>query len=315
MRDEPFIADELAKLADLRDRGILTDEEFAQQKSILLNDREVDFDVRYDMSANSAQEIDALTRYLNDAGIEYVWDENELVLPRRYEIELDKILVDEGVASRRPSAIEPTVGARRQSPSTMPAGAWLSIIGGGLAALGSFLPWSSATIAGVSDTRNAFQLGPSEGFSADGVFLLLLGAIAVIIGIVRLTNSEMPRYLQRSPIVLGLGVAGVAINRIGGINDYVHKIDNSCSSICTAAIGFGVYTTFVAAALLLLGGFVLRSQASQWSVDTSLSRFADVPPPPTLDVMWRCPGCGSEWTNNVSGDRCPDCGCSLQWVG
>ena len=33
MDREPFVADELAKLADLHDRGVLTDEEFASQKA------------------------------------------------------------------------------------------------------------------------------------------------------------------------------------------------------------------------------------------------------------------------------------------
>ena len=34
----PLIADELAKLADLRDRGVLTDQEFAERKARLLSD-------------------------------------------------------------------------------------------------------------------------------------------------------------------------------------------------------------------------------------------------------------------------------------
>jgi hypothetical protein len=150
-----------------------------------------------------------------------------------------------------------------QSYSTTPAGAWLSIIGGGLAIVSSFLPWSSATMVLGGATRNAFQLGAGEGFSVDGVVLLGLGAIAIIIGIVRLTNSAMPRYLQRSPIVLGLVVAAVAVNRIPGINTYVHNIQSSCSGACTASMGFGVYATFVAAALMLVGGLVLHSASSR----------------------------------------------------
>jgi len=147
--------------------------------------------------------------------------------------------------------------------STTPAGAWFSILGGAIAVVSGFLPWVMATTGlGGGFTRNAFQFGAHESFSVDGVVLMVLGTIAVIIGIVRLTNSAMPRFLQRSPIVLGIVVALVPLNRLPAINSSVHNIQNACSGACTASIGYGVYTAFVGALLMLIGGFVLRARSS-----------------------------------------------------
>jgi hypothetical protein len=143
----------------------------------------------------------------------------------------------------------------------MPAGAWLSILGGGLAVVASFLPWVTGTSAlGVTVTRNAFQFGANYGFSVDGVVLVALGVIGAVIGIARLTKTAMPRYLQRSPIVLGLVVAAVAVNRIPSINDLVHSVNNACSGNCSATMAYGVYICFLGAAFMLIGGIVLRSR-------------------------------------------------------
>lgn len=257
MADDSSIADELGKLADLRDRGVLTDKEFARQKELLLNGADPDSRDR-------------------------TWDGSD----DRLKPELREF---QGLLA-----------------STMPVGAWIAIIGGGLSIIASFLPWVSATAFIVSISRNAFQLGAGNGFSPDGVILVLLGVISIVIGIARLTNSIIPRYIQRSPIVLGLGVAFVAINRLPSIIDLTNGPVN-CSS-CNASIGFGVYVTFVAAGLMIVGGLVLRSV-------TSLS-VAHAGPPALLrvDAAWFCPLCWSEWNKDLPGSVCPDCGAQLQRV-
>lgn len=48
------VADELAKLADLRDRGVLSEEEFGRQKALLLGDPTIPDDEDGDVSERSA---------------------------------------------------------------------------------------------------------------------------------------------------------------------------------------------------------------------------------------------------------------------
>jgi len=60
---------------------------------------EEEFDVRYNVSEYSAQEIVALAQQLDEAGIEYEWEEEELIVPRRFEQRVDAIMF----ANERPA--------------------------------------------------------------------------------------------------------------------------------------------------------------------------------------------------------------------
>jgi len=145
------------------------------------------------------------------------------------------------------------------SSSTLQAGAWLSVMSGVLMAVSAFLPWFTASLLGVTLNRNAFQLGANDGFSADGVILVVFGVITVLIGITRLSRSSMPRFVQRSPIITGIVSAAVAGDRIPSVNSLIHNIQNSDSSI-VASFGIGLYLAFVAGGVSIIGGLVLRSK-------------------------------------------------------
>ena len=51
----------------------------------------------------------------------------------------------------------------------------------------------------ISISRNAFQMGTSERMTADGPIVLVVGLILIGIGVARLTNTAIPRFVQRSP--------------------------------------------------------------------------------------------------------------------
>lgn len=207
--------------------------------------------------------------------------------------------------------------------STLPAGAWLTIIGGVVAVVSGFLPWFSftSTFSG-SLNRNAYQLGNNSSFSVTGAVLLLLGTVGIVIGIARLTRSRMPNFLQRSPIVLGCAVALAAVLQISSINHLAEKVNNTCNAQCTASIGFGLYTALGGAALLLVGGVVLRTnndssqsegQRPDWRSWTPPTSAVAPNPPGEGEVALICGNCGS--VQNVSGSdvstKCASCGTSV----
>lgn len=156
----------------------------------------------------------------------------------------------------------PTTAFQATRTDTTPAGSVLAILSGAVMAIGAFLPWFTAHIGFATLNRNAFQLGNNYGFSIDGVLLLAFGAIAIAIGISRFTRSQMPRWIQRSPIVLGLAAGLVLVNRVPSINDLAHNVEGA-SSLLSAGIGYGVWVTGVGAALAVAAGFALRSQTKQ----------------------------------------------------
>jgi len=145
--------------------------------------------------------------------------------------------------------------------STVPAGAWLAIIGGLIIGVSSFLPWLTATALIVTINRNGFQLGNDFGFSADGVVCIILGVVAVIIGVVRLTNSASPPLLQRSPIILGIAAAAVFANRYGSLHNFANQL-NSHADV-TASVGYGFWLLAIGAFVAIVSGLILRSNSSK----------------------------------------------------
>ena len=202
------LADELEKLAGLRDRGILTEEEFADQKRLLL--------------ATPAESAGGAGRASDYAA--------PLPVPL-------------------PSA------------STTPAGAWLTIAAGILLGVGTILPWGTATTGLGGVTRNGFQLGNNYSLTIDGPIVLMLGVITLVIGITRLTGNTMPSFIQRSSIITGLGAAFVVGSNYSGLHDWAQSIN--ANQYLSAAIGYGFWICSVGVLLSIVGGFVLRSRASQ----------------------------------------------------
>src|SRR2546422_2304697 len=229
---------------------------------------------------------------------------------------------------------------REEGPATMESrsatqanpgvpGGWITILGGALAVLSAFVPWFTAQAAFVSVNRNAFQLGSGQGFSADGVVLLILGIVTILIGLGRSMRVTLPAFIQRSPIVTGIAVAIVPLLRVGSINDLVQRV-RGASSLASASIGFGVWIAIVAGVVSIVGGLVLRSatpvtrlatgppglQSAPPPAENPTSGFSAPPMPPTgvafpgpgapaLVALRECPFCKEGMRRDAS--VCPHC--------
>jgi hypothetical protein len=132
-------------------------------------------------------------------------------------------------------------------------------------AAGVFLPWISITFTGGAGvSRNAFQLGAfNDSFSIDGVIVLILGVVAVAIGIAGLTNSALCRFIQRSPIIVGVGAGVLAATRLSALNTLVKSANPALKGLGNASIGAGFYMVIVGAGVAVIGGLIFRSRSSQ----------------------------------------------------
>jgi hypothetical protein len=172
--------------------------------------------------------------------------------------------------------------ANRKRADTAPAGAWISLAAGVLMVVSAFLPWVTASGGFINISRNAMQLGDQQGFSVDGVVLIVLGLVTALIGVTRLTQAAVPSFIQRSPIITGAAAGFVALDRLPAINDLVQRV-HSASALISASVGFGLWVAVVAGALAIIGGLVLRtstgpSRSAQPATPTSASDSASARP-------------------------------------
>ena len=134
-----------------------------------------------------------------------------------------------------------------------PMVALLAIVGGALAAVGSFLAWASVSAAG----QNVSAKG-TDG--SDGYITLVAGIILILYGVARLTGNAMgtKKAMAVIAIVAGLVGGGVAVYDAATAKERV--LDEAASQVASSA---GVSKT---AARALLDQAVASGQ-----VDISLS--------------------------------------------
>lgn len=150
---------------------------------------------------------------------------------------------------RHASATDPLIYQHQsQTAPNAVAGAVFALIGGALIVVGTLLPWVTERDAFALLNRNAFQLGPNLSVTFAGPVVLAFGALSIVIGIVRLLNSSMPRYVQGSTIVTGL-VSGAIIA-------YNYPVNSNRAVITTVAYGYWICA--VGAGLAFLGGVMMR---------------------------------------------------------
>jgi hypothetical protein len=143
-----------------------------------------------------------------------------------------------------------TPGSRGPAPNR--TGPIVSLIGGGLVLLGSFLPWATVKTAVLSSPASLSV----SGTDGDGVITLVLGLVIVGIGLVCLTSR--PRLWLVS-LIAGCAAALVAVidivdvgNRVGEIeSDYLH-----------ASVGVGLWVVLVGAIIAVVGAWFLRTGRS-----------------------------------------------------
>jgi hypothetical protein len=137
---------------------------------------------------------------------------------------------------------------------------WAIVVGGALLSIGTLLAWMTASAGIISVSRNAFQMGAHEGMTADGPIVLVLGLIIVAIGVSRLTNTSLPRVVQRSPIIAGLGAAVVLGYDYHSIQQWAQSINGAYS---LASVGTGFWVCCVGDGIAIVAGIALRRAARQ----------------------------------------------------
>ena len=187
-----------------------------------------------------------------------------------------------------------TKSASTKSTSTIPVGAWMAVVGSVAAAIGTLLPWGSASLGFVSVNRNAFQLGTRESVTWTGPVVIILAVVGAMIGIARLTNSSMPRGLQTSALVLGIAMALVV-----GVS--YPTAPSGLSSEVIWSVGFGFWLCVIGAAVVIGGGIVMRSRTSEPTV-------SDTPVPQGWYPDPRIPGQlrwwnGTNWTEDQTAPQ------------
>lgn len=119
--------------------------------------------------------------------------------------------------------------------------------GGGLMTIGTFLPWEEAAGSG---SWNGMAMGAEGGFSATGIWIMLAGLAAIVIGLERMTRPRLPRWLSLAPILLGL---------LGLVNlQYGLFTWNFISSdpVPNPTTGSGLWAVLVGSGVLVLSGVV-----------------------------------------------------------
>jgi hypothetical protein len=127
----------------------------------------------------------------------------------------------------------------------------MTLLGGVLIVLGSFLPWLTATAPFVGTiSRNGMEGG-------DGVITLILGVVTILIGVTQLTGTNLPTLLQRSPIVTGAIAGIVAVTNYLNVQQRIEDVREE-SELIAASVGAGIWTLVVGAVLAIVGGVLVR---------------------------------------------------------
>lgn len=210
-----FVGEELERLATLFQRRVLSREEFDTQKALLLA-----------AGTATGQRISDMP------------PPGPAVRPVR--------------PSLKEMYLRGTMGAT--NPHAIPDGwEWMLIIAGGMAAIGSLLPWEQVSVLGVGVSRNGFQLGNHLSFSIDGLATMALGIVAALIGISRLTARPFPQWLNRSPIILGAALLYITVNDVVALTHTVHNLQARYPS-ASVSVGYGVWLALVGGAIIAFGG-------------------------------------------------------------
>jgi len=181
-------------------------------------------------------------------------------------------------------------GVERQTPGW----AWLAVLGGGVMAAGTVLPWITATAGFVSITRTGLEIA-----TLDAVLVLVAGCACVLAGIGAITGAAATGLISRSPILLGLVGVGIGIYDATQVADRVRAVEGS-SSLATASMGSGLYLVFVGGGLAILAGLQRQNE----STASPAVRWGSERP---------CPACRQRIPR--ASQQCPHCRTESQpWI-
>lgn len=236
------VADELARLQRLHRDGFLSDDEYESQRSVVL-----EFGAKGELAEEDCYgaELCKLAELVQSGVLtRSEFETQKAALIWAPEEPTPSIGVHEWPAPSLPEVDRPPV----------PTGwEWVLVVAGLMAAAGSLLPWEQANVGIASLTRNGFQLGNNLSFSSDGLVVLLLGAIGALIGITRLAGRPFPRWINDSPILVGLIIALYGINDELNMSQTVANLRKQ-DPVGLFTVGYGLWLVIVGGALFLLAG-------------------------------------------------------------
>lgn len=135
-----------------------------------------------------------------------------------------------------------------QAAKTFDSLALITLFGGALTALGSFMPWVNISAPFVSLTKS--------GMEADGRITLILGLISIGIGIARLA-TRTPVAVQLIPVLPGLFTTLIASLDLADTQARMASIPH-LGTYVYASVGGGMYAVLIGGILTLVGGFAVR---------------------------------------------------------
>ena len=144
-----------------------------------------------------------------------------------------------------PPATEAPIAPTPQTKKTPTAG-WVAVLAGGLIAIGSILPWITATAVFVG----SISVGGMEG---DGKITVALGVLLLILGFVAIGGGKMhPGPL----ILLGIGAIAVVVANYSNIQDVVDETRKS--GVGVASIGYGFWMVAIGGVVAVVGAALAK---------------------------------------------------------
>jgi hypothetical protein len=127
-------------------------------------------------------------------------------------------------------------------------GAWLLVTGGGLAILGSVLPWSVVTSAqGVLS---------ADGLKGDGRITAVLGGLLLVLG-----AAVFAGWSNRAVGITGV-VTAIAVAAIAGYNAFdLDAFGDAADQMASLNLGHGLLITAIGGLVALLGSARLVARA------------------------------------------------------
>ena len=121
------------------------------------------------------------------------------------------------------------------------ASGWLLVVGGGLATLGSVLPWSV-----VTSSRRVLS---ADGLGGDGRITLLLGLVVVAVGVMALVSR-----LRRAACIVALVAAAVVVV-VAGYNAFdLDSFGTASDQMASLEMGHGLLITAIGGGVAVVGG-------------------------------------------------------------
>lgn len=126
-----------------------------------------------------------------------------------------------------------------------PAGAWVAIVGGALAAAGTVLPWISATAGFATVTRTGLEMGQ------DALIIAGAGVLGALFAFVSPRFAGYALALVGGLVVLFVGWLdfGDLSNRVGDLG-----------SLGYGSVGAGIYVCLAGGLLMAVGGLMALTQ-------------------------------------------------------